>query len=279
MASDEDTTPFFLVLLGNLDDKFAADQETGAIVTLEELDYEQTREYPGLVLVAFDVDRLHNNATMRIVIEDVNDNTPTFENATTQISILESTSAGSEVFVAVATDLDDTSNSQLTYSLTGSSNFRINPLSGAITVDSPLDFETQTSYNLSVRAADSGNPSRSSTMNLRVDILDQNDNPPSITNPLPMYSVRENVAAGELVGSVSATDVDSGDNAILNFTIRAGNDADRFTINSTTGRISTNSILDREEQSTYSLVVQVKKHEFSGRGIQLGSLDKRSSEG
>lgn len=256
MASDEDTTPFFFAILGELDDNFEIDANTGVIVTVGPLDYEQRREYLDLVLVVYDVDFM-SNATFHIMIGDENDNSPTFVNATAQISIPELISTGSEIYTAVATDVDDTTNSQLTYLIEGSDDFIINPLSGAVTVEEELDFEVQQNYVLTITATDGGSPAMSSSMTLSVVVIDENDNQPSITTPLPMYRVIENVPIGVLVGGVNATDADSGVNAMLSFTISGGNEANRFSINSETGEIFTNGNIDREEQSTYNLVVEV----------------------
>lgn len=257
MASDEDTTPFFYALDGDSSRFFEIDPQTGVIVTLELLDYEQIQEYPNLQLIVFDADLLHDNASFRFVIEDENDNSPTFANDTVQIFVPELTSVGSEIFIAMATDLDDTSNALLTYSISGSAKFTINPLSGAIIVDSELDFEMQQNYTLEVRATDGGNPARSSLLTLSVQILDQNDNAPVITNPMPRYSVRENLNAGELIGAVGAIDADSGENAVISFEITAGNEASNFFIDRVTGNISTNATIDREEESVYYLTVEV----------------------
>lgn len=271
MASDDDTTPFFFALAGDFEDKFLIDEQTGAIVTQETLDYEQTREYPNLILIVFDVDFMQSNATISIEIEDENDNAPEFENVTAQIAIPELIPIGSEVFIAMATDLDDTSNSQLRYSFDGGNNFLINALSGAITVDSMLDFEMERRYILDVTATDSGSPALSSSLILIVEILDQNDNPPSITNPLPVYCIRENGGIGEFVGTVNATDEDSGDNAILSFTIRAGIEANHFLIDRETGDIFTNANIDREEQSIYSLIVEVSNIDWRKRDLGLAT--------
>lgn len=257
MASDADTTPFFFALVGDFGNTFEIDAQTGVIEIREPLDYERIRGYPNLVLVAFDEDVLHSNATIAIAIQDENDNSPTFVNETAQVSILELIPMESEIFIAMATDADDSSNSQLTYSLDGSDIFLINSFSGAITVNSELDFETQRSYTLVVMATDGGSPARSSILTLTVEILDQNDNPPSITNPMPTYSIRENVGTGELVGALNATDEDSGGNAQLIFAITAGNEATRFSIDGVTGNIFTSGSIDREEQSVYSLTVEV----------------------
>lgn len=257
MASDEDTTPFLFALAGELSDIFEMDPLTGVIAVVESLDYERVREYPNLTLIVLDVDFMHSNATFRIVVQDENDNSPKFVNGTVQIPVPELSPVGSEIFIAMATDSDDTSNAQLTYSLAVNDNFLISPLSGAITVGGELDFEMQQSYSLEVTATDSGSPARSSSMTLIVEIVDQNDNAPSITNSMPTYSIRENVAFGELVGTVNATDQDSEGNAMLRFSITAGNEANHFSIDNETGNIFTSASIDREQQSTYSLTVEV----------------------
>lgn len=261
MASDRDTTPFMYALFGDGTAEFGIDLQTGVIRTLRLLDYEQRRQYPNLVLIVFDVDFLNSTVPLSIQVQDENDNTPTFVPDVVQLSISESTPLGSEIFVAMATDLDDTTNAQLLYSLSVTGDFLINFLSGAITVDAELDFETQESYLLVITATDRGSPTRSSTLTLNVTLLDQNDNAPVITNPSPVYTIRENVNTGQLVGTVNAVDADSGINSALVFAIRAGNMANRFFIHPETGNIFTNATIDREVQSVYSLTVEVKSRE------------------
>ncbi len=217
------------------------------------------REYQDLYLIVFDGDFLNNSVPLRVSVQDQNDNIPTFTPNMTRISISEATLVGSEIFTAVATDLDDTINGQVTYSLEGvREDFQINPLSGVITLVTPLDFEMQESYLLRVMAIDGGTPMLQSALNLNITILDENDNFPNITNPMPFYSIRENTAGiGVFVGTVYAIDADAGSNAVLRFRIVAGNEEERFSIHPETGVIFTNRTIDREEQSVYSLTVEV----------------------
>ncbi len=258
MASDSDTTPFMFTLDGDIQTQFLAiDAETGVITVQEPLDYETTREYPNLLLIVFDMDFLNSNATFHVTILDENDNTPTFLNDTVDLLIPESTPLESEIFVAMANDLDDTSNAQLIYSLDSINDFLINPQSGAITVNSLLDFEVQEMYLLVITASDSGNPARNSTFTLNVTLIDENDNPPVITNPMPVYTVIENIAIGTLVGTLNAMDVDSGLNSVIRYEITAGNTASRFFIVPETGDIFTNATIDREEADSYLLMVEV----------------------
>ena len=275
VATDADTTQVFFALAGDFQDEFAIDPLTGAIVTQELLDYESTQEYPDLSIIVFDVDSFVNetlfsigmssNATLRIMVQDENDNSPIFVNETVQVFVPESTPSESEIYVAMATDGDDASNALILYSINDSSNFRIDSMSGAITPEGRLDYELQQQYTLEVTATDLGFPPLNDTFTLIVNILDQNDNPPIITNPLPSYSVRENLNSGQLVGTVNATDADSDEITTIQFEITAGNEANRFYVDRVTGNIFTNASLDREEQATYSLVITVSSAKIGRR--------------
>ena len=245
------------VLVGENIEGFSIDPVTGEITTEASLDYELMREYPDLLLIVFDEDFLFDNATLCINVVDENDNTPVFNPNEVALSVSENAPVGSEIFLVTATDLDDGTNAQLAYSLSTVEVFSINAASGAITVSEELDFESQASYLLEIVATDGGQPARNSTLMLNLTISDENDNPPMITNPSPVYTIMENVGTGFLVGSVNAIDVDSGNNSELRYEIIAGNVGNRFFIDPESGTIFTNGIIDREEQDAYTLTVEV----------------------
>lgn len=69
------------------------------------------------------------------------------------------------------------------------------------------------------------------------------------------FSIDENTAAGTVLGTVSATDPDAGDT--LSYAITAGNTGGEFSINSSTGEITTTALLDHEYASQYVLTVAV----------------------
>ncbi|WP_346190067.1 cadherin domain-containing protein [Rubritalea halochordaticola] len=69
------------------------------------------------------------------------------------------------------------------------------------------------------------------------------------------FSLSEGLVAGTSVGSVSASDPDTGDT--LAYAITAGNTGNAFAINSSTGEITTTAELDYEASSSYSLTVTV----------------------
>lgn len=252
----------FALVGDNIDNFFSLDERTGIITTIAPLDYEQASEFTNLLLVIFDQGFLNNNASLRINVLDVNDNSPVFTPNTVDRSVSEAAAIGSEILIAVAMDSDATTNSQLLYSLSGSDDFVIDPTSGSVMVSEALDFEAQEIYILTVTATDAGVPSRNGTLIINVTIIDQNDNAPIITTPSPTYNLIENVPTGTLVGSVEAMDADSGVNAAIRYAITAGNIGDRFFIHPEMGLIFTNRTIDREVLATYSLTVEVRDYGY-----------------
>ena len=90
---------------------------------------------------------------------------------------------------------------------------------------------------------------------LNVDVLDQNDNWPVFDYLYYNASVLENIGSHQNILRVTATDADSGGNGHVTFKITAGNDANKFGIDSDLGDIYTTVALDRETLDLYQLVV------------------------
>ena len=138
----------------------------------------------------------------------------------------------------------------LVYDLSGSGSelFTVDKRTGTISVapcPTPgsgecLDYEQTRAYFLSFSAMDNnGDQGRSSVVNLRITLADDNDNPPRFEQP----EYRANIDEGEeefqpsLV--VLAKDLD--DSSLLRYKITGGNDKDLFTIERSTGRLSVKS--------------------------------------
>ena len=82
----------------------------------------------------------------------------------------------------------------------------------------------------------------------------QINSPPSFGLDVYSFTASENAAKGLTVGTVSATDPDTGDK--IAYSIIAGNSAGRFSIGSTTGKITVPNTLDYEMSSIYELLVK-----------------------
>ena len=78
------------------------------------------------------------------------------------------------------------------------------------------------------------------------------DEPPAFDAASYAFSVAEDAAVGAAVGSVSATDPESG---ALTYAITAGNAAGAFALNTGTGALTLAKTLDRATTSSYSLTL------------------------
>ncbi|KAJ6657753.1 hypothetical protein lerEdw1_001940 [Lerista edwardsae] len=202
-----------------------------------------------------------------ITILDENDNSPQFDiTSDSSVSVAEDSSVGRRIALVLARDPDAGSNGQVTFSLVSGNIGRAfeirttNGTYGEVFVARPLDRELIEHYTLKIQAADRGVPPRRKEHTLRVNILDVNDNPPVIANPLGYnVSINENVGGGTAVAQVRATDRDSGLNSVLSYYITHGNEELTFRMDRVTGEIATRpSPPDRERQQFYQLVVTVE---------------------
>jgi len=195
-------------------------------------------------------------APVTILITDVNEAAPNIADKT--FTIAENTANGVVIGTITGTDAD--TRQTLTYSITGSSRpgaFSINAATGQITVANSalLNYESTTRITLTVSVTDSGTPSRSDTATVTINLTNINEAP--IVNA-QAFTIAENTANGATVGTVAASDPDSGQSRT--FSIVSGNTSSAFAINSSTGKITVNSsaALDYEARTSFSLIVRVR---------------------
>ena len=131
--------------------------------------------------------------------------------------------------------------------------FALNASSGVITIAGGLDYETTTSYTLTVKVSDGS--VFSATKTITINVTDINDLAPVVVDS--SFSINENVASGTSVGTPRATDGDGSSTTFSGWTITSGNAAGKFAINSSTGAITTAASVNHEETSSYALGVTV----------------------
>ncbi|XP_050802158.1 protocadherin-23 isoform X3 [Gopherus flavomarginatus] len=205
-------------------------------------------------------ERRLGSLTAKIVILDINDNSPQFVSSSLSY-VMENAEVGSLVHHVVAEDPDEGRNGQVTYHIiSGNENkaFMLDKTTGLLTTAFPLDHESQEYYSLTIVALDDGTPSLSATQMLTVSILDVNDERPVFQKQLYEAAVCENRNPGEFVINVEAVDRDSGINSLLQYEILPGNGFEIFQINSDTGEVMTTASLDRETQEILSIKVLVR---------------------
>lgn len=125
------------------------------------------------------------------------------------------------------------------YSLVDSADgvFSINPVSGVVILEKPLDRETQDSYCVRVQAADQKGAasSLSTEVDLIIMVLDVNDNPPVFQKQDYAVTVPEDVAVGTELLRVFASSKDIGVNAEIYYSITTGNELGKLYIDKNTG--------------------------------------------
>lgn len=108
-----------------------------------------------------------------LTVEDVNDNSPLFEELTALVTLMDtSTPVGRKFYIASASDADLGLNSKVTYSINLGEYLNIDKDTGVVSVVTLLTEGTTTAV---ITAKDSGSPSRSSAMNLVVRVLSEDE--------------------------------------------------------------------------------------------------------
>ena len=244
-------------------------ESSGEIYFLQSPDYEISSRI-DLLAQASDIGGLSDTVAIVINIVDVNDNAPVFNKASYTYSIQENAIYGSDVGYVTATDIDSGDNGLVMYRLEvgvamdnvggAMDYFHVNPVSGLITTNQPINREVIDNIEIFVIAEDlGGNESLVTTVSVLVNVLDANDNAPifiGVDNELIISSVSELAGIGTLVVSVNATDIDVGSNAELSFYL-TGDNNDDFILQSTGNQIYMSVVkkLNHESIASYSLTL------------------------
>ncbi|XP_060935151.1 protocadherin alpha-C2-like [Limanda limanda] len=196
------------------------------LILKKTLDREQQALH-NLILTAVDGGTPARSGTVNIIVHvlDTNDNVPTFDNVIHNIKILENSPIGSLVIHLNATDLDEGSNSEITYSYSlytsekTQETFNLNPSTGEITVKGMLNYEDFRIYDMEVIATDHGATSLSGQCTIKILVEDMNDNHPEISIKSFQSPVNENIELDTVIAVVSVSDKDSGDNGVVDLRI------------------------------------------------------------
>lgn len=207
---------------------------------------------------------LHSESKFSINVMDVNDVQPQFSKETFKFWINENLKNKSPVGVINATDPDLGPGGKLTYFLLSDKKdflpFQITN-DGHIATIISLDHEFQNVYKFQVLVKDNGVPSLNRTVNVIVEVRDENDNAPYFTfpnvNPFTMAVVyyphnTRNITV------LRALDRDSRQNAFLKYEITAGNDKQLFILNHYTGLLSFSREMNQQDAGSYYLQFIVK---------------------
>nr|CAG4643690.1 EOG090X0007 [Lepidurus arcticus] len=251
----------------------------GTLFTRQALDREEQSLY-NLVVMATDIatpptTRLSSTVQVTIILKDVNDMAPEFVSPP-ETSVLENTPVNTVVMAVKAVDRDEGRNSYIEYALgrTSDSRFSVGPVDGLLRVAAPLDRELRSNYTLTVTAHDRGAPSKSTTQEITITVLDENDNSPVFEPKIYAATVAENASLGLSVLQVTATDLDESLNGRLRYSIVAGDPNRDWSVGEDTGILRVSKQLNFERQAQYVLTVQA---EDSGAQVRYDAATVRIS--
>ncbi|KAA8588924.1 hypothetical protein FQN60_010269 [Etheostoma spectabile] len=188
------------------------------IVLQKHLDREE-QEQISLVLTAVDGGEPQMSGTMLIVITvlDANDNAPVFTQPTYKATVTENSPKGTIVATVTASDADQGSNAEITYSITNTLDnirtlFDVTKENGEISIIGNIDFEKSRHFEINVLASDDGGLTDS--CKLIVDVQDVNDNKPEINIMSKSTVISEDAKLNTVVTMINIEDLDSGENGI-----------------------------------------------------------------
>ena len=249
---------------------FSVDNTTGEIQLIQSLDFDSngpnSLDLYQLNLVATDRGTVPLSGSVDVIITvlDENDNVPVFDAPFYSIAVPENTTVGSSLITLTATDSD--TSGTIKYDIVGGNLealFSIDEDTGIVSNILPLFNLTNKIFELTVRAYESDDNSKSSLTSLHIEISDTNDNPPSFCQTADYeFSILEGSAIGAAVGQICGSDKDTGINGEFSFNIDSGNDNSAFGIMQVAGAstafiVVNNAILDRETDDEYILVLSI----------------------
>ncbi|XP_053063248.1 cadherin-23 isoform X6 [Acinonyx jubatus] len=256
-------------LVPDQEDAFAVNINTGSVMVKSPLNRELVATYEVTLSVIDNASDLPErsvsvpNAKLTVNILDVNDNTPQFKPfGITYYTerILEGATPGTTLIAVAAVDPDKGLNGLITYTLldlTPPGYVQLEDSSaGKVIANRTVDYEEVHWLNFTVRASDNGSPPRAAEIPVYLEIVDINDNNPIFDQPSYQEAVFEDVPVSTVILTVAATDADSGNFALLEYSL--GDGEGKFAINPATGDIYVLSSLDREKKDHYILTALAK---------------------
>ncbi|XP_036826095.1 protocadherin-12 isoform X1 [Oncorhynchus mykiss] len=251
---------------------FSIEVRDGTVATLGQLDREELCRGSDLCELAFSV--LYRKGgvihflRVRVEVMDLNDHSPTFPSSQQEVEISEMATLRMRIPLDRAVDPDAGPNGLQTYSLSVNQHFALDvrsavdgPKQAELVVIKELDREVHSSFELTLVAWDKGNPPRSGSTLVQVNVLDSNDNSPMFEDSTPTVELAEDTARGTSVINLKATDPDQGANGEVEYSLskHAPPEVQKlFSIHPQSGVVTLKGQLDYEAKHFYEVDIQAR---------------------
>ncbi|KAH9489090.1 hypothetical protein Btru_057743 [Bulinus truncatus] len=233
---------------------FKIDNYTGSILVYSLLDWETAPNVTCLIYAYSSTNYASRRiSSVMIILIDVNDREPYFTQYVYEGFVLENSPLGISVGNVSAVDLDSGINGKFNFSLPQTKHFLIDPISGVVTLNGPVDYENETSFLVLVEARDMGTPTFSSQSYINVQVGPVNEFSPVFSFHVGTQTVTEADEPGSFIVSFLATDNDHGPDGQVAYTLQEVDVP--FILESDSGRLVIGLGLDAEQRTQYNLTV------------------------
>ena len=248
----------YTISQGDPEKKFQVDP-SGEIKLNSLLDHEKQPVYNLKVKATELIPRGYSNEVeVQITIQNANEHYPSFSQLVYEKTVDEGAGSGFSVLRVAATDCDcGGCNCQLgllTFSLKGTSLFKIDPITGVISVGpTPLDYEKERQHTFTVIVEDFGDKKLQSQAFVKLTVQNRNDEDPQFQQSDYTISIAEDAVTGKALAAILARDTDG---SSVRYSITSGNSGSIFKIDPTSGVLSLQQSVKGRTQTQYSLQVR-----------------------
>ncbi|XP_070559235.1 protocadherin Fat 4-like isoform X2 [Ptychodera flava] len=280
-CSDDDAgdTLAYTILSGNSDGNF--DISSTGLITLasgHSVDYESAvKSYEMVVQISDGATNV--NVQVSVSVSPENDENCYFSPTSWSLNVNENTAAGALIADAStnANDVDAHPHGIVSFDIigvtptSGTSLFAIDTITGQIRLMELLDYETQTTFTISVEVRDGSGASDTAT--IQIDVVDVNDNDPVCVTSSHFVTVNEGTYPFVAVtaATLGCSDADSGVFGTLAYNLVSQTPAFEFTESATTGEVSLAAdTLDYDlSHRLYDLVLRVSDGDSPSRTTEV----------
>ncbi|XP_043839493.1 protocadherin alpha-7-like isoform X9 [Dromiciops gliroides] len=274
----------------NVLSKFAIDPMDGDITVIGQIDFEESKSYQ-IQVEATDkgIPKMVGHCTILVEVMDTNDNAPEVTVKSLSLPVPEDSPSGTVIALISVSDRDSGTNGQVTCSLSPPAPFTmVSTFKNyySLVLEGSVDRERVAAYELLVTARDGGSPALWATASVSVAIADVNDNAPVFEQPVYTVFVKENNPPGCHIFTLSASDPDAQENALVSYSLVERQVGERplssyVSVHSESGKVYALQPLDHEELELLQFQVSARDAGFPPLGsnvsLQVFVLDENDN--
>ena len=216
---------------------FHIDSVKGIILTKQNLDHEKRKVHKfNIIATDHGMPALSASVPVTIIVTDLNDNAPKFNQPSYDCTITDQVKRGQFVTMVTASDDDSADAGELIYSIVaGNENhaFAIDHSSGIISLSSLRKPHLGAYYMLNVSVTDGV---FTNFARVRINVKNSNRHSPQFTNRLYIINMEESLPIGQDVVSVKAKDADEGKFGQVEYYIPSDYMGTMFSIDKASGK-------------------------------------------